>query len=284
MSSICLTASLIRSPRRSRQGAMSRSVYIAIALAALWIVALLVAERLFLWPTTDPIDASGAERRLLTSDGQSIEVWIARSSLAEAYVLRFYGNADRAERWVASEARSFAHRAIELWGVSYPGFGGSPGSASLNGVAFAADVAARAIFAAAQGKPVFVFGTSIGTTAALRVAAEHPVRGVFLHNPTALAQIVRGNYGWWNLWLLALPVSWRIPHALDSVANAARAKAPAFVVHAADDEIVPIAYQELVARAYAGPKSVVVMTGAHHNDGLDAGAWRAFMSWWSPLL
>ena len=43
------------------------------------------------------------------------------------YVLRFYGNADRADRWVAAEAGMWNNRAVEVWGMNYPGFGGSTG-------------------------------------------------------------------------------------------------------------------------------------------------------------
>ena len=45
--------------------------------------------------------------------------------------MRFYGNADRADRWVAEEAEMWNSRAVEVWGMNYPGFGGSSGPARL---------------------------------------------------------------------------------------------------------------------------------------------------------
>lgn len=237
---------------------------IAIAVVlVVWIAAVLFAERLFLWPTRDAIPTH-AERRLLA---HGIEVWVANAQAnPRAIVLRFYGNADRAERWIDGEAQGLS--GIEVWGVSYPGFGGSEGNASLKGVALAADTAAAAAFARAAGRPVIVFGTSMGTAAALRVAAEHPVRGVFIHNPPALREMVRGELGWWNLWLLAGPVSWRIPRALDSIANARAAKADAVFALSGDDEIVPPKYQRLVEAVYSGEKRTIVMPGRRHNDPL----------------
>lgn len=71
-----------------------------------------------------------------------------------------------AERCVSDEAEQFTHHALEVWGVYYPGFGGSEGNASLVGVARSARVAFAALKARASGKRIFVFGTSMGTTAA----------------------------------------------------------------------------------------------------------------------
>ena len=60
----------------------------------------------------------------------------------------------------------------------------------------------------------------------------------------------------------------KVPADLDSLANAARAKAPAvFVIHGADT-ITPAGYQWQVAEAYAGPKRVIEMPGAGHDSPL----------------
>ena len=50
---------------------------------------------------------------------------------ADVFILRFYGNADRADRWPAMEAEMWKDRAVEIWGMNYPGFGGSTGPARL---------------------------------------------------------------------------------------------------------------------------------------------------------
>src|ERR1051326_6227267 len=95
-------------------------------------------DQLILFPSTQPIDAHGAARETIGFHNGELEIWKARSRLAkqrsqvDACILRFYGNADRAERWVAMDADAFGERAIELWGVNYPGFGGSSGPARLS--------------------------------------------------------------------------------------------------------------------------------------------------------
>src|SRR5205085_6924609 len=90
-------------------------------------------DRLILFPTTNRIDAGAAVRKTIPFQGGVVEIWTARSALArqrggpDIYVLRFYGNADRADRWVAAEAEMWNRRAVEVWGMNYPGFGGSTG-------------------------------------------------------------------------------------------------------------------------------------------------------------
>src|SRR5207237_4101087 len=80
---------------------------------------------------------------------------------------------------------------------------------------------------AAGDRPIVVFGASLGTTTALHIAAHRQVAGLILHNPPALRQMILRQFGWWNLWLLAGPLARKLPHDLDSIANAKVVRAPA---------------------------------------------------------
>jgi hypothetical protein len=181
-------------------------------------------------------------------------------------VLFLIGKGARAEGWTGAVAEAWGQKPVEVWGMNYPGFGGSAGEARLEEVGPAA-VGTYDVMAA-RGRPVFVQGASFGTAPALHVAARRPVAGVVLHKPPPLRQLIRGQYGWWNLWLLAGPVAAGVPDELDSLANASRSSAPAiFLVHGAD-QITPANYQRDVAGAYAGPKRVIEMPGARHDDPL----------------
>src|SRR4051794_40749649 len=118
------------------------------------------------------------------------------------------------------------------------------------------------------GRPIFVHGVSFGSTAALAVAARRPVAGVILKNPPALREVILGAHGWWNLWLAAGPVARAIPDDLDALANAAKATAPALMISAGADWKVPARYQERVIAAYGGPKEVIRLPSAGHDDPL----------------
>jgi hypothetical protein len=233
-------------------------------------------DHLILFPTTAPIDANGAVRKMLPFQSGQLEVWTAKSRLAQQkgraniYVLRFYGNADRADRWAAAEAEMWNDRAVEIWGMNYPGFGRSTGPARLSRIGPAALTAFDELKRHAADWPVVVFGTSIGATPALHVAAHRRVAGLILHNPVPLREIILRRFGWWNLWLLAGPVALQIPKDLDSVSNAKTIHARAIFLLAEEDEVVPPRYQKLVVDAYAGEKRVISLHGAYHNDPIES--------------
>src|SRR5712692_10794437 len=235
-------------------------------------------DHLILFPTTSRIDTHGAVRKTVPFQNGQLELWTAKSQLAqqrgrpEVYVLRFYGNADRAERWVSAEADSWNDRAIEIWGMNYPGFGGSTGPAKLSRVGPAALTAFDELKRSVNKKSVVLFGASLGTTAALHVAAHRRVAGLILHNPPALRQMILRQFGWWTLWLLAGPLSLQIPKELDSVANSKTIHAPAIFLLAEKDEVVAPRYQHLVVNAYAGEKRIITLRGANHNTPIEGAA------------
>ena len=237
-------------------------------------------DRLILFPTSAPIDASGAVRKTILSENGDLEIWTAQSKRAQqrgradVFILRFYGNADRADRWPAVEAEMWKDRAVEIWGMNYPGFGGSTGPARLARIGPAAVVAFDRLRREAGGRPVVVYGTSIGATAALHVAASRSaaLAGLILHNPAPVREIVLRQFGWWNLWLLAGPIALQIPPELDCIANGRASGTRAVFLLAERDEIVAPRFHRLVVQAYAGQKRMIELRGAHHNDPLQGTA------------
>jgi pimeloyl-ACP methyl ester carboxylesterase len=249
-----------------------------------------VLDHLVLFPWTGRIPSGNATRRTVPFEGGELEVWTAESPAARAgrpktYVLRFYGNADRADRWVADEAEMFGDRALEFWGMNYPGFGGSTGPARLARIGPGALAAFDELRREAGERPIVLFGASLGTTAALHVAAKRPVAGLVLQNPPALRQMILRQFGWWNLWLLAGPLSLKVPAELDSINNAKASHARAIFLLAEKDEVVAPRFQQLVANSYAGEKRVISLRGANHNSPIDPEGWRTFqeaLNWLMP--
>ena len=257
-----------------------RKTRIALAIAAYFIVIFFarLADHLILFPTTAPINADGAVRKTIPFQSGELELWTAISRRAQqngrvdTYVLRFYGNADRAERWVAAEAEEWNNRAVEIWGMNYPGFGGSTGPARLSRIGPAALTAFDELQRHANGQPIVLYGASLGASAALHIAAHRPAGGLILHNPPPLRQMILRQFGWWNLWLLAGPIALQIPRDLDSVSNAKAIHVPAIFLLADKDEVVAPRFHRLVVEAYAGEKRVISLPGAYHNDPVEGAA------------
>ncbi len=275
------------------QGGMPRIVRLVIALAILLFALVMftrLPDQLILFPSTQPLNPYGAVRKTIPFQKGELEIWTAQSQRAQqqgradVFVLRFYGNADRADRWAAAEAEMWNDRAVEVWGMNYPGFGGSTGPARLSKIGPAALAAFDELKLHASDRPSIVYGASIGATAALHVAAQRPITGLILHNPVPLREIILRRFGWWNLWLLAGPVALQIPRDLDSVANARVSHAPTIFLTAEQDEIVPPRYHMLVANAYAGEKRVITLHGAYHNDPIEGAALADFHQAFDWLL
>src|SRR5438093_1725041 len=107
-----------------------RKTRIALAIVAAYFILIFFAhlpDHLILFPTKAPIDAGGAVRKTVPFENGKLEIWTARScraqqqGSADVFILRFYGNADRADRWAAMEAGMWTNRAVEIWGMNYPG-------------------------------------------------------------------------------------------------------------------------------------------------------------------
>ena len=235
-------------------------------------------DHLILFPTRAPIEAGGAVRKTVSFENGELEIWTAQSRRAQqrgrvdVFMLRFYGNADRADRWAALEAEMWSDHSIEIWGVNYPGFGGSTGPARLVRIGPAAVAAFDELKRHAGERPIVAYGASIGATAALHVAAQRPVGGLILHNPPPLREMILRQFGWWNLWLLAGPVAFQIPPDLDSIGNARASRAPAIFLLADKDEIVAPRFHRLVFDAYDGEKRLIALRGAYHNDPIQGAA------------
>src|SRR6476660_8983372 len=124
-------------------------------------------DRMILFPTKWLIDAGGAVRKTIPFENGELEIWTAQSrrarqqGRADVFILRFYGNADRADRWAALEAEMWNDRAVEIWGMNYPGFGGSTGPARLAQIGPAALAAFDALKREAADRPIVAYGASI---------------------------------------------------------------------------------------------------------------------------
>jgi hypothetical protein len=272
-----LTTQPAKQPTRSRW----RGRLIALLVLYLIWIAMTVfgplTDHFVLIPTTHPIKMPGIRSEMIATPVGMIEVWRGRDTNRDrawddiepaAYVLEFTGNGTRAEEIADYAAYKFRPHAVEVWAMNFPGYGKSEGPARLAKIPPAALAVFDELKKRAGGKPIFVAGNSLGTSAALYVAANREVTGVVLTNPPALRQLIRGHFGWWNLWLLSTPASLGIPRELDSIANAQKCTAPAVILTSTRDEIVPYRYQQMVADAYAGPKALR-SRDALHNDSFE---------------
>lgn len=251
-----------------KRGVLKRWIFyplIYLALCVLVPSCVHLADKFILFP--QPSEGAPGAEQIFAGDPR-VELWRVPLEEPKGYAVRFYGNGDLADRWVVGEAREYAALGIELWAANYPGYGASAPPATLAGVARAAELAFDTVRARAGGKPIMVIGTSLGTTAALHLTATRPVASAVFINPPALRELIMGEFGWWNLWIMARMVSRQVPAELDSVTNAAASTAPALFISSDDDEVVPAKYHTMIIDAYGGGTTVIRRAKATHNTPL----------------
>jgi fermentation-respiration switch protein FrsA (DUF1100 family) len=198
-----------------------------------------------------------------TDDGIALHGWFVRSRVTPArFTLAvFNGNAgNRAYR--ASLARAFREHGLAVLLFDYRGFGGNAGSPTESGLAADAR-AARAYLATrtdVEQTRVAYFGESLGAAVAVRLATESPPAALVLRSPfTSLTAVGRVHYPF-------LPVQWLLRDRWATLDRIAGVTSPLLVIAGDHDSIVPPEQSRRVYDAAPGPKTLVIVRGADHND------------------
>lgn len=180
-------------------------------------------------------------------------------------MLYFHGNAGS----LTDRIGRFGRFAQEGWGllfVEYRGYGGQPGSPSEEG--FASDARAAADYLAVAGvspQRLVVYGESIGTGVATRLAAERPVGALLLESPyTSIRAIGEARYPW-------LPVRWLSRDPFELLSRIGDVRAPVLVMQGGLDDIVPPAMGLQVFAAANEPRQLWSIPEAGHMNLMQFG-------------
>jgi len=237
------------------------------------VVLFLMQRRILYHPDNTPPDLARAGIPNLraiavpTPDGLSLLAWYMPPATGDGLVvLHLHGNAG-----------NIGHRAYRLgplsglgWGallLEYRGFGGNLGTPSEAGLL----IDARAALAALRrmGIPsgrILLWGESLGSGLAVRLAAEQPVAAVLLEAPyTSITDLARARFPF-------VPVRWLLLDRFDSLAAVGGVRAPLLVMHGERDRIVPAAMGRALYAAAPEPKALWIAPDAGHIDLIEAGA------------
>jgi fermentation-respiration switch protein FrsA (DUF1100 family) len=233
------------------------------------LAALYFMQREFIFPipqtvrtTPQAADFPEAEEHFLTTaDGEKVIVWHVAAKPGHPVVIYFPGNGDTLA-WCAGRLRAISSDGTGLVALSYRGYAGSSGHPSEQGLL--QDAAAAYAFAAARysADRIVVWGFSLGTGAAVAVAAEHPVAKLILEAPyTSIADVAASKFP-------IVPVRFLLRDPFHSDARIARVTAPLLIMHGERDSTIPIRFGERLFELAPGPKQFVRFPeGGHENLG-----------------
>ncbi|MGH7529989.1 MAG: alpha/beta hydrolase [Gemmatimonadales bacterium] len=183
-----------------------------------------------------------------------------------AAVLWFYGNAETIGL-IWPILRDLVPPDAALLIVDYPGYGGSGGRASEAGMYEAAELAYQALAERPEvdSSRIFVYGRSLGSAPALRLAAGHDVAGLILDSPFTSARDMAAKH-----YRIVPPFLVRL--RLDNLGAIARVRCPVLVFHGTEDVIVPLNMSRRLAAAAPAAVEFVMIEGAGHNETYEIGA------------
>lgn len=234
-------------------------------------VAVFLLQGMLLFHPTALVEGE-AERATRELDAQPLEVSVDGAVLRGVLIpgqglgprptlLYFGGNAERVRRHALDRGwlRELGWNQVL---VSYRGYDDSSGSPA--GPLLLADAVATydaiARLPNVDPKHIVVWGFSLGTGLAARVARERELDGAILAAPYArLSDIAADAYPW-------LPVAWLFRHEIDTIADAPSITEPLLVVHGDDDTLIPPDHGRRIADAWGGAARFVGVAGAQHND------------------
>lgn len=248
-------------------------------LLALIVYALIVAlswafqERLLYLPQVPGRDlvASPADRgwrhesvALEAADGTRLHGWWLPVAEARAGLIFFHGNAGNISHRLESLA-IFRRLDLSVLIIDYRGYGQSEGKPSEAGLREDARAAWRHL-REARGMPaekIMLFGRSLGSAVASELAREHSPGALILESPFRSApEMAQAAYPF-------LPARWLTRMDYDNEAHVQAVTAPTLVIHARDDEIIPIEQGRAVHAAAAGPKAFLELQGGHNTAFLE---------------
>jgi len=199
-----------------------------------------------------------------TRDGLRLGGWffgLPDASPAPPTVIVFNGNAGN-RSYRATLAQALRQRGLQVMLFDYRGYGGNPGSPSEGGLM--ADGAAAVSYV--RSRPdvdparLVYFGESLGTGVAVGVAAVERPAALVLRSPfTSLADVARRHYP-------ILPVTLLLRDRFSSIERIGRLQVPLLVIAGDADRIVPVDLSRRLHEAALDPKTLVILSGADHND------------------
>ena len=212
----------------------------------------------------DPEDAGEGRLRevtLETTDGEVLILWVGMPENAVATILYLPGNAGN----LAPRADRFSHFLDLDYGVVALGYRGSSGSSGRpNEAALSSDAllvfdSVQALAGTTNGA-IILYGESLGTALAAKIAAQRTAKGVILEAPcTSIPDLAKIQYP-------GIDLSGILTEFWDTAAIIGDMDEPLLILHGADDQLVPLAQgQTIFALAGSTQKWMEALPGVGHQ-------------------
>lgn len=230
----------------------------AIALSA---VALL-QERLLFFPQVLPqshrFEKPGVLERTVAVPGATLSALHFRQPGARGLIFFLHGNGGNVDLWLPS-TDVYRRARFDVFMLDYRGYGKSTGKIRSERQLHADVLAAyRSVANEYAGRPIVLYGRSLGTGLAAKLATEVGTPLLVLVSPyESVRELARKHFPWVPTFVVRYPLltkEW-LP----------RVEAPVMLLHGARDPLISVAHAERL-RALRPDAELVIVEGAAHDD------------------
>jgi uncharacterized protein len=204
--------------------------------------------------------ANVSERILNAPDGARNIVWYGKAKPGQPTLLYFHGNggglAERADRF-----QRFMGQGWGVYMMAYRGYAGSTGyPTEANNIADARRAYDALVQEGVPASSIILYGESLGTNVATRMAAEKASSGLILESPyTSVLEIALTDYPF-------LPVRLLLSDRYETDKVIPQVRVPVLIVHGKQDDVIPVAMAHRLVKLANEPKRLVILPEGEHSD------------------
>jgi uncharacterized protein len=267
----------------------------AALIAAALIMAPSIAAGGLLYPARHALRAAippGCENRDLQGDDVTLRGWQCGSiGKRRGTIIYLHGIADNRGSSVGVVQR-FTPRGFDVIAYDSRRHGQSPGQVCTYGFVEKRDL--RRVIDGLSAGPVILIGSSLGAAVALQEAASDPrvVSVVAAESFSDLRTVATERAPWYlpapvirKAFMVAEQRGRFLVDAVSPVQAARTITAPVLLIHGAEDKETPPAHSQRIFEALTGPRRLMLVPGAGHNQSLHGpGVWIEIERWIEEAL
>ncbi len=235
-------------------------------------------EKLLFHPQKTPLDykyefMNTFEERFISVDGVKIHSLYFSAKNSKGLILYFHGNGCELRQcgFTADELASRIN--YDVWIVDYPGYGKSEGSIQsedqLHRVADAIFAEANQIMKLRDPKKIILFGRSLGSGIATKLASQKDIQALILETPYfSIKDLALSKYPFVPPFVLK--------YNFRSDLYAQNFKAPVLIFHGDQDQLIPIEQARRLSKMIKNLSFIEISDGTHDDLA-------SFPNYWAEL-